>query len=211
MCNTYIKCDIIKKWFIIKHSKFFSKEESKYYFDKLNEITEFKENLIYRKGKFHKTPRKMIWYQDEKQPYNFCGGTLESHKDIEWIENLKNIIIDRFSKLSIKINEKYFEINKLNLNSLLINKYENGKNYVSWHSDNESVFPEGTDIISISFGIKRNFLIKNLETNKIDSFILEDGDIFIMGGYFQKYFHHMIPKCNTDSIRYNFTFRTYIK
>ncbi|CAI9087108.1 OLC1v1021097C2 [Oldenlandia corymbosa var. corymbosa] len=45
-------------------------------------------------------------------------------------------------------------------NSILLNRYKGGSDYVSWHSDDEKVYGPTPEIASVSFGCEREFLLK---------------------------------------------------
>ena len=56
-----------------------------------------------------------------------------------------------------KLVEKEFNIE---VNSVLLNRYRDGKDSNGWHSDNESVYGDKPNIVSCSFGETRDFLVK---------------------------------------------------
>lgn len=47
-----------------------------------------------------------------------------------------------------------------NFNSLLLNRYKGGNDYVGWHSDDEKLYGLTPEIASVSFGCDRDFLLK---------------------------------------------------
>jgi len=105
-------------------------------------------------------------------------------------------------------------VNKLdnNSNMALVNWYNNGKEYIGWHSDDEKQIKKCTPIISITFGAERDFQIreKKNKKNKI-SIKLQNNSYLIMGGDFQDEFQHQLPrrlKCKEKRI--NITFREII-
>ena len=99
-----------------------------------------------------------------------------------------------------------------NFNGILINKYQNGNDYISAHSDSE----ENCDVngvVAISYGATRKFRIRDKNTKKIiQDFSLNHGDMLIMGGDFQKEFTHEIPiEKKIKNSRISFTFRKHKK
>ena len=71
--------------------------------------------------------------------------------------------------------------------------YEDGKDFVLWHSDDESLFSsknEHCTIISLALGATRNFEILHKKSKKTWRKALKNGDILTMEGMFQKYFKH---------------------
>lgn len=45
-------------------------------------------------------------------------------------------------------------------NSLLLNRYQGGNDYVGWHADDEKLYGSTPEIASVSFGCEREFLMK---------------------------------------------------
>ena len=45
-------------------------------------------------------------------------------------------------------------------NSLLLNRYKGGNDYVGWHSDDEKLYGLTPEIASVSFGCDRDFFLK---------------------------------------------------
>ena len=83
----------------------------------------------------------------------------------------------------------------------LCNRYNNIKNYISEHSDDESDLDPNSSIISISLGQKRRFVIripKNKTTENPRKPVLiigmKHGDIIEMCNGFQSRYTHSIPK-----------------
>ena len=88
-----------------------------------------------------------------------------------------------------KINLMY----ESNFNGILINRYEDGTNYIGAHSDDESNLGK-TGVVAISYGGERIFRIRNKQTKQIVQDIqVKNLDIIHMGGMFQKEFTHEIP------------------
>lgn len=99
-----------------------------------------------------------------------------------------------------------------NFNMALVNWYENGNNYIGWHSDNETQIKKNTSIVSITFGAERDFQIRE-KINHKNKFTLklENNSYLIMGGEFQNEFQHQLPKrLKCKDKRINITFREFI-
>ena len=93
-------------------------------------------------------------------------------------------------------------------NGILVNKYMDGNDYISAHSDDET----GVDligVISISYGAERIFRIRKKDTKHIvyDE-LTTHCSILHMGGNFQKLYTHEIPiQKKIKEPRISFTFR----
>ncbi|CAN6201778.1 unnamed protein product [Urochloa humidicola] len=114
-------------------------------------------------------------------------------------------------------------------NSLLLNRYKNGSDYVSWHADDEPLYGPTPEIASVTFGCERDFLLRKKPTKsqaasvsgeaarkrlKVAapqqqySFLLKHGSLLVMRGYTQRDWQHSVPKrAKASSPRINLTFR----
>ena len=107
-----------------------------------------------------------------------------------------------------KINTQF----NTNYNGILVNKYLDGNDYISAHSDDETLLDQ-TGVVSISYGAVRNFRIRDKLTRKIVKNIPTiSNSIIQMGGDFQKEFTHEVPiEKRVKDFRYSFTFRKHIE
>ncbi|XP_044495098.1 DNA oxidative demethylase ALKBH2 [Mangifera indica] len=115
-------------------------------------------------------------------------------------------------------------------NSLLLNRYKGGNDYVGWHADDEKLYGSTPEISSVSFGCEREFLLKKKPSKssqeRIDddeparkrlkknsysdqhSFTLKHGSLLVMRGYTQRDWIHSVPKrTRVEATRVNLTFR----
>lgn len=113
------------------------------------------------------------------------------------------------SEIQSKLQGLEFDDKTLEFNAVLCNFYRDGKDSVSWHSDDEaSLHHTKSNIGSVSFGDTRKFVIRHLETRVKVEFELAHGDIFIMGGKFQRFWEHQVPKTSKKvGPRLNLTYR----
>ena len=105
-----------------------------------------------------------------------------------------------------QIKEKIMENHSQNqLDYGLVHLYENEKSVINWHSDKEAT---KSYIYSISLGEPRKFAMREIGTNKIISFTLLNGDLFIMKpGCQEKYEHCIKSSKNFNKPRISITFR----
>jgi len=162
--------------------------------------------------------RSQKWYHSEMK--YFCPKWKYRYKRWESFE------YDRFlNQIQVKIQNKIDSLGlTVNLNSCLLNKYNDGNDYIQPHRDSPDSFGEYPVIIGLSIGSSRNINFKrvkydpnNIKSIKLEkdsyrnfNYTLESGSIFIMTGSSQKYFVHEIPQSNTEQVRYSFTFREFI-
>ncbi|XP_071713871.1 DNA oxidative demethylase ALKBH2-like [Rutidosis leptorrhynchoides] len=139
---------------------------------------------------------------------------------------------DDFPPLKEILDEVHKAFPEGRFNSLLLNRYNSGNDYVGWHADDEKVYGPKPDIASISFGCERDFFLKKKEKNskksqaedkvegepqskraKINceeqySFNLKHGSLLMMRGNTQRDWLHSVPKrAKATSTRINLTFR----
>ena len=100
-------------------------------------------------------------------------------------------------------------------NQILINWYKNGLHYIGVHSDNTKPLVIDSPIVSISLGQERIFRIKDKNKKTIiKDIILKDKAVITMGGAFQTYYTHEVPKVTGKKgeqlgRRINITFRAF--
>lgn len=144
-------------------------------------------------------PRASIWFGP--LPYSYSKFVLPPNPFSTWLEQIRKDLVAVFG---------------VDLNSCLINWYRNGLDRVSWHADDEPMFGLDPTIVSLSFGVSRQFelcrKLKNIRPRVCDySLSLEHGSVLIMKGDVQRNWLHRVPVDDTISEeRFNLTFRNVI-
>ncbi len=172
---------------------FFDKSISDYYYHKLfNEINWKQEEMtIY--GKSVKLPRLTAWYGDNDKPYSFSGITLNPNP---WTSEL----IEIKKAIELKWNVVF--------NSVLLNLCRDGKDSISWHSDAEKELGVNPIIASVNFGATRKFQLRHCSSKEKIELELRHGTLLIMQGELQHYWQHQVPKTSKEiGKRINLTFR----
>tara|TARA_B110000261_G_C13022607_1_gene332758 strand:+ start:217 stop:813 length:597 start_codon:yes stop_codon:yes gene_type:complete len=138
------------------------------------------------------------FFSNESIGYYYSGQLAKSQP---LSENIKKLL----ENINSEFNSKF--------NGILINKYNDGNDYIGRHSDNEKGLDDKIGVLTLSYGAVRKFRIRNKKDNKIVIDIpLEPYEIVHMGGNFQKEFTHEIPiEKKVKDCRYSFTFRKHIK
>ena len=78
-------------------------------------------------------------------------------------------------------------------NSVLVNCYRDGNDYVGWHADDEPELGDRPLIASISFGATRPFEFRHKKTAAHERIVLGQGDLLIMQPDFQRDWLHRVP------------------
>lgn len=148
-------------------------------------------------GKIAHQRRSVGFFSNVSKGYKYSGKMAKA-KLLD--ENLKTLI----DYINTKFDSKF--------NGILVNKYENGTEYIGKHSDDETDLDKKGGVVAISYGAQRKFRIRNKFTNKIEKDILTNPrKIIQMKGYFQKEFTHEIPlEKKVKECRYSFTFRCHL-
>lgn len=145
-------------------------------------------------GKYIQFPRLTAWYGDNDKPYSFSGITLQP----------KN-----WNKELLEIKALIEPIANTNFNSVLLNRYRNGSDSISWHTDAEKELGKNPIIASVNFGAERIFQLKHMRTQERIDIPLRHGSLLIMLGELQHNWQHQVPKTKkVIGERINLTFRT---
>lgn len=173
--------------------QFFSKSLSDKYFKTLFDAIDWKQEKMNMYGKELLFPRLTAWYGEDDKPYSFSGITLKPKK---WTPELLEIKKQIESKVDASFN------------SVLLNRYRNGNDSISWHTDAEKELGKNPVIASVNFGATREFQLKHIHTNEKMSINLSHGSLLIMMGEMQHFWKHQIPKTKKNvGERINLTFR----
>jgi alkylated DNA repair dioxygenase AlkB len=144
-------------------------------------------------GKKCKQQRNIGFFSDKSIGYKYSKKMMES------------------KPLTTSMSELLTIINNIigaEFNGILVNKYMDGNDYISAHSDDETGL-DALGVISISYGAERIFRIRKKETKQhICDEITTHCSILHMGGNFQKLYTHEIPiQKKIKEPRISFTFR----
>ena len=153
-------------------------------------------------GKKCKFNRKVRMYGSK--PYAFSGIVVKADPTF-------SVLAQRALDLANKMYPGF------DFNSVLVNYYDGGKDYISAHSDDEKEHKKGAPIVGFNVygeGPPRTFRIKNSTTRKVvKDLATEHGSMFTMIGM-QDDFTHEIPKStrktNPFGRRISFTVRCFV-
>lgn len=173
----------------------YTEEQSKMFMDILTQKVRWQQDKIKMFGKEHNIPRLTSWYGDGGLPYYYSGIKMLPNKvDFEELSLIKLAV-------ELQTDSRF--------NSVLLNLYRDGKDSVSWHSDDEKELGTNPTIASLTFGSTRVFKFRHKEDNKLQREIeLTAGSLVIMKGNTQHMWEHSVPKTSKEiGPRINLTFR----
>jgi alkylated DNA repair dioxygenase AlkB len=177
--------------------EFFSKNESAQLFIELKNEIEWKHEPIFIFGKKVMQPRLTALYGDPLIPYGYSGIEMNAKPFNKTLLHIKN-------KIESFANHEFTHV--------LLNYYRNGQDSMGWHRDNERSLGKMPVIGSVSFGVSRDFQLRNYVNKKLKTNLtLESGSLLIMKGKSQECWEHQIPKSKKVlEERINLTFRKII-
>ncbi len=165
---------------VIFYPNVFSIQESDRLFSDLSSNVKWKKYIIHIYGKTIPLPRLTSWYGDEGKSYIYSG--IQQHPE-PWTPTLT------------LIKSKAEEISEVTFNSVLLNLYRDGKDSVSWHSDDEPELGKNPVIASISLGETRRFSLKHkISQDYKVNLDLPNGSLLLMKGETQHFWKHQIAK-----------------
>lgn len=172
---------------------FFSPYESNNLLQVLRDTILWKQESMNMYGREVLFPRLTAWYGDNDKPYSFSGITLSPNR---WTNEL------------LEIKSKIEEIANVNFNSVLLNRYRNGNDSISWHTDAEKELGINPVIASVNFGATRKFQLRHNQTKEKIEIELTHGSLLVMQGELQHFWQHQVPKTTKPvTERINLTFR----
>ena len=175
-----------------------------------NEISQIEQSIL-NLNDFHSgKSRSQKWYQRDGK--YFCEKW--RHRFSKWnsseytndLNNIEKLIIKKLNNYNLLESGIYLP----KVNSCLINKYNDGNDYISPHRDTHLTFGRFPTIINISIGATRELLFKKNSSDEKYSYNLESGSCFIMAGSSQELYTHEITKSDCKNVRYSLTLREVI-
>ncbi|MCS5566280.1 MAG: alpha-ketoglutarate-dependent dioxygenase AlkB [Methylococcales bacterium] len=172
---------------------FLAAPEASALLDRLTQDLAWTEESIRIYGKTVRSPRLVCWYGHQGAIYTYSGIV---HHPLPWHPLLTD--------LRIRLEETTGQ----NFNSVLCNFYRDGNDAMGWHADSEKELGPRPYLASLSIGETRVFRVHHIKTGTRHSINLENGDLIIMCGEFQRYWRHSVPRSKkTIQPRINLSFR----
>ncbi|PZP52281.1 MAG: alpha-ketoglutarate-dependent dioxygenase AlkB [Pseudopedobacter saltans] len=179
------------------YGKVLAEKEANFYFQKLLNNIEWRNDEAVIFGRKIVTKRMVAWYGDQPFQYTYSNITKSA---VPWTEEL--LALKRL--VESQSGETY--------NSCLLNLYHNGDEGMAWHCDEERDLKKDGAIGSLSFGAERKFAFKHKKTQEKLELLLENGSLLVMKGTTQSYWLHRLPPTKkVFSERINLTFRTIVE
>lgn len=145
-------------------------------------------------GREHASPRLSCWIGDPGAGYRYSGTHFEPHP---WPPALHPIRERLARELGIEFN------------SVLANRYRDGRDAMGWHGDDERELGPAPVIASLSLGATRRFVLRHrLQPQRKLVLELPRGSLLVMSGATQRHYRHALPRtAKPVGERINLTFR----
>ena len=177
--------------------RFFDVHRSAEMYSELMQQTAWEQPEMIIFGKKHAQAGLSTWYSDTGVNYEYSGVVRVAHPMTPLLEQIR-AELETFTGAAF--------------NSVLVNLYRDGKDSVSWHSDNEAINGREPTIASVSLGATRRFDLRHKATKETVRADLEDGSLLVMSGLSQHCWVHQIAKTASQvGPRINLTFRRIIE
>ncbi len=176
---------------------FIPPEEAREVFRRVVEETAWQDREILMFGKPVMQPRRVAWQGDPGKNYRYSGSTWEA---------------DPWSPAVTRVRECLHSTLGVRFNSVLLNLYRDGRDCMGWHRDDEKELGPDPVIASVSLGVSRRFLFRELKNPKSKvELILHAGDLLLMEGSSQELWQHSLPRMlRIREPRVNLTFRNIV-
>jgi alkylated DNA repair dioxygenase AlkB len=183
---------------VLFYPGFIAEQEADSCYNTLYRDTPWRQDHLNFGGKSVPIPRLQAWYGETNSRYGYSGLALNP---LPWTPLLATL------KARIEV------IADTTFNSVLVNYYRDGRDSVSWHSDDEKELGKDPVIASLSFGASRNFALRHRnEKGQKFTCALTNGSLLVMGAGIQRNWQHQVPKqpavCEG---RINLTFRAVLQ
>ncbi len=178
---------------LLLYRAWLNQDEAEQLFQRLQNDLPWQQHHIHVFGKHCLEPRLSLWVGDEDCAYRYSGRWREPEP---WPDYLLAI------KQALEL------LTQRPFNSVLLNYYRDGTDYMGWHSDNEKQLGMAPVIGSLSLGEARRFLFRNRFNNERREYLLQSGDMLLMNQLSQQQWQHSLPKMlKVKRPRINLTFR----
>jgi alkylated DNA repair dioxygenase AlkB len=169
----------------------------------------WKQEAITLYGRRHPLPRLTCWMADPGCGYRYSG--------------LANVL-EGWSPAAEQLRQELEAVTGWRFNSLLLNRYRDGRDAMGWHADDEPELDPAAPIASLSLGAGRDFRLRPRSSPRRSpgapppagysprcapfNLPLDNGDLVLMEPPTQLWWQHALPKrLRVSQERLNLTFR----
>lgn len=114
-----------------------------------------------------------------------------------------NLVEPTMLGMFVELSERYC----VEFDTAGLNLYRDGSDSVAWHGDRIESRAQEPVVAIVSLGNPRPFRMRPRGGGRSATWVLQPGDLFVMGGACQQHFDHSVPKIRTCGPRISVTFR----
>lgn len=143
-------------------------------------------------------PRLSCWIGDPGARYRYSGTLFEPQPWPRVLSPLRTRLCEDLG---------------VDFNSVLANRYRDGRDAMGWHRDDEPELGRQPVIASVSLGAVRRFVLKSVRTpSRRLALDLPHGSLLVMRGDTQRLYRHALPRtAKPVGERINLTFRRIVQ
>jgi alkylated DNA repair dioxygenase AlkB len=165
--------------------------------ERLEQEVPWKQDTITLWGRTHPLPRLTCWLGDPGCTYTYSGVRNRIEPWSPAVSELRDLV-------QKEVGTRF--------NSLLLNRYRDGRDKLDWHADDEAELDPDAPIASLSLGLARSFRLRPRAADRRPedtlSFELGGGDLLVMDPPTQRHWLHQVPqRLRLQGARLNLTFR----
>lgn len=146
--------------------------------------------------------RKTKWFGDFAYTYSGKKNPIDTNYP-KYLKELQQLVQDATNAKMKELDSKKTCV----YSGVLLNLYSNGRDSITWHSDDERDLEPDVPIASFTLGCEREFRLKSKD--HLLKIKLKSGSLFLMGGTAQTHWKHCVLKDSSEDPRINMTFRMY--
>jgi alkylated DNA repair dioxygenase AlkB len=166
-------------------------------FSSMRNTIDWETHRIRMFGREIDSPRSSSWIGDPGTIYTYSRTRFEPRP---WPQPL------------LPIRDQLEALLATGFNSVLANRYRDGRDYMGWHSDDEPELGAQPIIASLSLGATRRFVLKPRGAGQRLDLDLPHGSLLIMSGQTQALYRHALPSTKRPvGERINLTFRRILR
>jgi len=184
---------------IIRRTDIFTNELCSRWYNELKKLNIWDQGCDHTATGKREHPRLTSWLCQCKCRYYYSGSIAQPRVYPPIVKEIESKILPLLSVKSPP-------------NSCFLNQYRDGRDCVGWHADDEDMFDsrkQTVTVVTFSLGETRHFQVRKKGEPNLRpwSFMLQQGDICVMSGWFQQYYEHRVPPAHCDKSRISLTFR----
>ncbi|MDR5858637.1 alpha-ketoglutarate-dependent dioxygenase AlkB [Halomonas eurihalina] len=181
---------------LIRHSALLGNTEATAALARLDAELDWQRPSLRLYGREHPIPRRQVWMGDAS--YRYSGRHFAPDPWHPCVLAIRDAVQRRLADSGVKAR----------FNSVLLNRYADGRDRMGWHSDDEPELGESPLIAAVSLGTDRPLRFR-WKDRHAPAFNVDQphGSLLLMGAGIQARLEHSLPSRQRQGLRISLTFR----